>query len=90
MEEKIIKSEDGIDWIKITLSPRQRLKRIGMLIPDLLLPRFWDGEKDTYGPLIDRLDSFMWDLKAGVLGYWVGCQPSQSPEQKSKGLRSDV
>lgn len=89
MKREVIKSEDGIDWIKFTLLPRQRLERIGMLLPDLLLPRFWDGEKDTYGPLTERLDSFVDDLRAGLLGYWVGCQPSNESHPLESTVRNE-
>jgi len=75
---EIIKSEDGIDWIKFALSPKQRLKRFGRLLPDLFLPDFWDGEKTVYDSLSGRWETFIDDLKEGLLGYWVGCKPSQS------------
>ena len=84
MKQEVIKSKDGIDWIKITLTPRQRLRRLGQLIPDLLLPDFWDGEKTVYDSLLGRWETFVDDLKAGVLGYWVGCQPSQRSEQTTE------
>jgi len=83
MREEIIKIEDGIIWSKFHLSAGERLRRIGMLIPDLLLPRFWDGEKDTYGPLIERLDTFIYDLKAGALGYRILCQPTKEAYERA-------
>jgi len=76
MKEEIIKSEDGMDWIKITLSLGQRLRRFGRLLPDLFLPDFWEGEKTVYDSLSGRWETFVDDLREGLLGYWIGCQPS--------------
>ena len=84
LKQEIIKLEDGITWIKFTLSPRQRLRRFGRLLPDLFLPDFWDGEKTVYDSLPGRLETFVDDLKAGILGYWVGCEPSHSSGQTPK------
>lgn len=77
MKEEIIKIEDGIVWIKFHLSIRERLGRLGDLIPDLVIPDFWDGEKTVYDTLSGRWETFTSDLKEGLLGYWIGCQPDE-------------
>ena len=76
MRQEIIKSEGGMTWVKFHLSPLERLKRLGRLLPDLFVPDFWDGEKTVYDSLNGRCETFFDDLVAGVLGYWIGCQPS--------------
>ena len=76
MRQEIIKSEDDMTWVKFHLSPIERIRRFGRLLPDLFIPDFWDGEKTVYDSLSGRWQTFMHDLKEGLLGYWVGCQPS--------------
>lgn len=76
MRKEIISSDGILDLVKFSLSPRQRLRRLRNLLPDLLSPRFWDGEKIGYDPISIRLEVFMDDLKAIILGYWCGYQGS--------------
>ena len=90
-KREVIKNENGIIWVKFHLSPRQRLNRFGRLLPDLVIPDFWDGEKTVYDTLSGRWETFTSDLKAGLLGYWVGCQPDEhwieeNPPKKLSGL----
>ena len=75
MRQETIKTEDGLVWMKFHLSPRECLGRLGRIIPDLFLPRFWDGNRNTYGPLEEIWDTFVSNLTEGILGYWIGCQP---------------
>ncbi len=84
MKMETIRSEDGLDWIKVTLSSRERLKRLGRLLPDLFLPDFWDGEKTVYDSLSGRWETFVDDLREGLLGYWIGCQPSSEIRRNSE------
>ena len=81
MKREIIETKDGINWVKFHLSPVERLVRFGRLLPDLLIPDFWDGDKLTFDSPSGRWETFTHDLKAGVLGYWIGCQPSKEISQ---------
>lgn len=84
MRQEIIKTEDGMVWMKFHLSLSERLGRLGRTLPDLLFPRFWDGENTVYGPLGERLDTLISNITEGILGYWIGGHPIQS-SVKAKG-----
>ena len=75
MRMETIRTEDGLVWVKHHLTPWERVKRFGRLLPDLFIPDFWDGKKMVYDSVSGRLETFYGDLKAGLLGYWVGVRP---------------
>lgn len=84
MRKEIIKTEAGIQFIKFYLSPCERVGQFMNLLPDLLFPRFWDGEGYGYGSLLDRWEIFIDDLKASILGYRILCQPVYDTSNSTK------
>ncbi len=70
--KELIRTDGELSLVKFFLTPRQRVSRILMLIPDLFSRHFWDGENYVHDSLSGKWETFVDDLKAGVLGYWCG------------------
>lgn len=77
MKQELIKTENGINYIKFNVSLTKRFTKLLWLIPNIFIPNFWDGEKVVYDSLEGIWHSFVWDLDIIVFGNWIGCQPSQ-------------
>ncbi len=77
--KELIRTEGELNLVKFFLTRRQRINRILDLIPDLFSRNFWDGEKYVHDSLSGKWDTFVFDLKTGVLGYWCGWGSYEKP-----------